>query len=114
MLIFLLSVLLALVFNGIGLIVPNYNDAMQEAMFVMSSVIMFVVMLSGLFTPISSMPDWAQKLTLANPVTHFIEGMRTVFIRGGSLAPIAQDLFILLLFAIVVDVWAMFSYKKTQ
>lgn len=113
-LIFLLSMLLALIFSGIGLIISNYSDAMQEAMFVMFFIIMFVMMLSGLFTPVASMPDWAQKLTLANPVTYFIEGMRTVFIRGGNLASIAQDLLILLLFAIVIDVWAVFSYKKIQ
>lgn len=114
LLIYLLSMLLALIFSGIGLIVSNYSDAMQQAMFVMFFIVMFVMLLSGLFTPVSSMPDWAQKMTIANPVTYFIDGMRTVFIRGGDFASIARNVLILSVFAVVIDIWAVLSYKKIQ
>ncbi len=114
LLIYLLSMLLALIFSGIGLIVSNYSDAMQQAMFVMFFIVMFVMLLSGLFTPVSSMPEWARKIALANPVTYFIDGMRTVFIRGGGLSGISHNLLVLALFAVAVDVWAVLSYKKRQ
>lgn len=111
-LIYLLSMMMALIFSGIGLIISNYSDAMQEAMFVMFFIIMFVMLLSGLFTPVSSMPDWARSVTIINPVTYYIDGMRTVFIRGGNFAGIAENMFILMIFAVVIDVWAVISYKK--
>ena len=111
-LIYLLSMMMALIFSGIGLIISNYSDAMQEAMFVMFFIIMFVMLLSGLFTPVSSMPDWARSMTIINPVTYYIDGMRTVFIRGGNFAGIAENAFILMIFAVVIDVWAVISYKK--
>ena len=38
--------------------------------------------------------------------------MRTVFIRGGNFAGIAENMFILMIFAVVIDVWAVISYKK--
>lgn len=113
-LVYLLSIVLALIFSGIGLIISNYSDAMQQAMFVMFFVIMFVMLLSGMFTPLASMTDWARNLTILNPVTYFIDGMRTVFIRGGGLASISRNLIILSVFAVVIDVWAVVSYQKTK
>lgn len=113
-LVYLLSMILALIFSGIGLIISNYSEAMQEAMFVMFFIVMFVMLLSGLFTPVSSMPDWARKMTILNPVTYFIDGMRTVFIRGGGLTSIARNVLVLLLFAAIINVWAVVSYKKIR
>ena len=75
---------------------------------------MFVMLLSGLFTPVSSMPDWARKMTILNPVAYFIDGMRTVFIRGGGLTSIARNVLVLLLFAAIINVWAVVSYKKIR
>ena len=113
-LVYLLSMILALIFSGIGLIISNYSEAMQEAMFVMFFIVMFVMLLSGLFTPVSSMPDWARKMTILNPVAYFIDGMRTVFIRGGGLTSIARNVLVLLLFAAIINVWAVVSYKKIR
>ena len=36
------------------------------------------ILMSGLFTPISSMPDWAQYITYINPLRYFMEMMRMV------------------------------------
>lgn len=113
-LVYLLFMLLALIFSGIGLIISNYSDAMQQAMFVMFFIIMFVMLLGGMFTPLAGMPDWARRLTMINPVAYFIDGMRTVFIRGGGIAGIAHDLIILSVFAVVIDVWAVVSYQKIK
>ncbi len=113
-LLFLLAMLLVLIFSGLGLIVSNYSDAMQQAMFVMWFIMVCFLLLSGLFTPVSSMPHWAQTLTLFNPLRYFIDAMRTVFIRGGSLTGVYPHLLLLTVFAVVIDIWAMISYKKTQ
>lgn len=113
-LLYLLAMLLALIFSGMGLIISNYSDAMQQAMFVMWFIMVCMMLLSGLFTPIHSMPYWAQQLTLINPLRYFIDAMRTVFIRGGGMPAIQMQCIALTVFALVMDSWAVISYRKNS
>ena len=61
-LVYLLAMLLALFFSSFGLIVSNYSDTMQQAIFVMWFFVVCLLLLSGLFTPTRSMPDWSYAL----------------------------------------------------
>lgn len=112
LLLYMLAMLLALTFSGIGLMISNYSRAMQQAMFVMWFVMVCMILLSGLFTPVSSMPDWAICITTINPMKYFIDGMRTVFIKGGTFGNITVQTSALTIFAIVTNVMAIYSYKK--
>ncbi len=112
LLIYFIAILLAFVFSGLGLIVSNYSDTMQQAIFVMWFFVVCMMLLSGLFTPISSMPSWAQTMTLFLPVRYFIDAIRTIFIRGGGFYDILPQVLALVAFAIVMDVWAVISYRK--
>ncbi len=111
-LVYMVSVLLALVFSGLGLVVSNHSDTMQQAIFVMWFFVVCMMLLSGLFTPISSMPQWAQNLTRVIPVRYYIDAMRTVFLRGGTFSDILPSTLALVLFALILDVWAVISYRK--
>jgi len=113
-LIYLLAMLLALFFSSFGLIISNYSDTMQQAMFVMWFFIVCIMLLSGLFTPTRSMPDWAYLTTYVNPMHYFIDAIRTVFIRGGGLHDVAHQLLSLLTIGTVTAVWAVTSYKKNN
>ena len=84
-LVYVLAMLLALFFSSFGLIVSNYSDTMQQAVFVMWFFVVSIMLLSGLFTPTRSMPQWAYLTTYINPMHYFIDAIRTVFIRGGGL-----------------------------
>lgn len=106
--------LLALVMSGLGLVVSNYSSQMQQAMFVMWFFMVCFILLSGLFTPVQSMPEWAQRLTLVNPIRWFIDAMRTLYVRGGTLAGTQTQLIVLAAFAVVIDTWALVSYKKND
>ncbi len=112
LLIYLIAILLAFVFSGLGLIISNYSDTMQQAIFVMWFFVTSMMLLSGLFTPISSMPSWAQTMTLFLPVRYFIDAIRTIFVRGGGLFDILPQVLALVAFAVVMDVWAVISYRK--
>jgi ABC-2 type transport system permease protein len=113
-LLYMLAILLTLIFSGMGLVVSNYSDAMQQAMFVMWFIMVCMMLLSGLFTPVRSMPNWAQTLTLINPLRYFIEAMRTVFIKGGDFYAIFIPTIALSTFAVIMDTWAVISYKKNR
>jgi ABC-2 type transport system permease protein len=58
------------------------------------------------------MPQWAQYIAAVNPVSYFIEVMRMVFLKGSSLSDISRHLGIIASFALVVNIWAVFSYRK--
>ncbi len=109
---YVISMLLALVFSGLGLIISNYSDTMQQAILVMWFFVVCMLLLGGLFTPINSMPDWAQNFTRILPVRYYIDGMRTVFVRGGTFTDILPQTLALVVFAVIMDTWAVLSYRK--
>lgn len=113
-LIYLLAMLLALFFSSFGLIISNYSDNMQQAIFVMWFFVVILLLLSGLFTPTRSMPPFAYLTTYINPVSYFIEAMRTVFIRGGNFSNIAHQVFALVGISLVMSGCAVLSYKKNN
>ena len=113
-LVYVLAMLLALFFSSFGLIVSNYSETMQQAVFVMWFFVVTIMLLSGLFTPTRSMPEWAYLTTYVNPMHYFIDAIRTVFIRGGGLREVAHQLLALLTIGLFMAAWAVQSYKKNS
>lgn len=113
-LIYLLSMLLALFFSSFGLIISNYSDTMQQAIFVMWFFVVILLLLSGLYTPTRSMPSITYLSTYINPVSYFIDAMRTVFIRGGDFDSIIHQVLALSGIGLVMGTWAVMSYKKNN
>ena len=114
LLVYLLAMLLALFFSSLGLIISNYSDTMQQAIFVMWFFVVCMLLLSGLFTPTRSMPHLAYLTTYVNPMHYFIDAIRTVFVRGGNFQSIAHQVLALLCIASFMAVWAVKSYKKNS
>ena len=113
-LVFVLAMLLALFWSSFGLIISNYSDTMQQAIFVMWFFVVTLMLLSGLFTPTRSMPAAAYATTYVNPMHYFIDAIRTVFVRGGDLRSIAHQVLALLGIGTVMATWAVASYKKNN
>lgn len=112
--VYVLAILLALFFSSFGLIVSNYSDTMQQAIFVMWFFVVCIMLLSGLFTPTRSMPSWAYLSTYVNPMHYFIDAIRTVFIRGGGFHDIAHQLLALSVIGVFMGGWAVVSYRKNN
>ena len=113
-LVYLLAMLLALFFSSLGLIISNYSSTMQQAIFVMWFFVVCIMLLSGLFTPTRSMPQWAYMSTYINPMHYFIDAIRTVFIRGGGLHETARQVLALAGIGTLMGCWAVQSYKKNS
>jgi len=97
---------------GLGLLLSTYAQTQQQSMLVSFFITMIFNLLSGLFTPIESMPHWAQIITWFNPVSYFIEVMRMVVLKGSGLADIKYQIFALLGFAVFFNSWAILNYRK--
>lgn len=100
--------------SGFGLVISNYSSTMQQAMFVIFFFMLIFILLSGLFTPIGSMPGWAQAITVVNPLKYFILVMRQVYLKGSSAGDLLPTIGALVVFAVVANVWAVVSYKKVE
>ncbi|MBR5715643.1 MAG: ABC transporter permease [Bacteroidales bacterium] len=114
LLVYLLAMFLALFFSSLGLIISNYSDTMQQAIFVMWFFVVCMLLLSGLFTPVRSMPHLAYLTTYINPMHYFIDAIRTVFVRGGSFHAITHQVLALLAIGSFMAAWAVQSYKKNS
>ena len=112
LIIYLFAFLFILSMSGFGLVISNYSNTMQQAMFVMFFFVMLFQLMSGLMTPIRSMPDWAQWITVFNPPRYFIQMMRLIYLKGGSLSDLSTEFFALLGFVAFFSLWAVASYKK--
>jgi ABC-2 type transport system permease protein len=97
---------------GIGLWVSTLVDTQQQAMFVSFFILMIYLLMSGLFTPVDSMPKWVQLLSELNPVRHFVMIVRAILIKGAGPAEIARPLGILAVFAVVVMGLSIRQYSK--
>jgi ABC-2 type transport system permease protein len=73
----------------------------------------FSWIISAWFTPIDSMPEWAQWLTYPNPMAHFVSIMRLVLLKGSSFEDVQRHFWILGMLAIVFSSLAVASYRKT-
>ena len=98
--------------TGIGLVVSNKSDTMQQAMMIAMFFLIVFILMSGLLTPIASMPRWAQWLTYANPLRYYAEMMRFVYLKGCTIFDILPQLGALFAFAVGANLWAVISYKK--
>ncbi len=110
--IYLAALLFILPMSGIGVIVANYSSTMQQTMFVMFFFVMIFVLMSGLVTPVSSMPAWAETLTRVIPPRYFVDTMRSVYLKGSTVADLWTGYASLAGFALVFNTAAALSYRK--
>lgn len=112
-LMYLYTSIYILVVLGIGLFISNFTDTQQQAMFIAWFFMVIFILMSGLFTPIESMPEWAQVITEFNPIKYFVEVMRMVMLKGSGFIDILPQLLKTILYALVMNGLAVWSYKKT-
>jgi ABC-2 type transport system permease protein len=98
---------------GIGLYISTLVDTQQQAMFVSFFVMMVYLLMSGLFTPVDSMPPWVQVVAEFNPVRHFVTIARAILLKGAGFTEILRPLVILVVFATGIFTLAVRQYRKT-
>ena len=102
-----------LVILGIGFFISNFTETQQQAMFISWFFTVIFILMSGLFTPIESMPVWAQYITEFNPIKYFVQVMRMVMLKGSNFTDILPLFIKTVIYAIIMNTLAVISYKKT-
>lgn len=106
------TMLFIIVMSSMAVIFANFSQNMQQVMFVMFFFVMVFILMSGLMTPIQSMPRWAQKVTYFIPPRYYVDIMRATYLRGASIADQLFSFSMLALYAAVFTLAAILTYKK--
>jgi ABC-type multidrug transport system permease subunit len=112
-LVYLAAAVYLIVVLGLGLGISTVTRTQQQAMFVAFFVILIFLLMSGLFTPVDSMPDWAQQVAEVNPVKHFVFIMRSVLVRGAGLETVGAPIAGLAVAGVGVLALAVLRYRKS-
>ncbi len=88
--------------TGIGLFISAFSATMQQAMLYSFMVLMPSILLSGLTTPVSNMPEVMQTATLINPLRYGINIARRIYLEGADLTLLMGDLLPLIIIGVIM------------
>lgn len=97
---------------GLGFLISNFADTQQQAMFTAWFLLIIFILMCGLFTPVESMPGWAQIANKLNPIAYFVQFMRLVLLKGAGFAEIKSNFYTVLGYAFIVNSLAVWTYRK--
>jgi ABC-2 type transport system permease protein len=113
LLVYLAAAVYLIVVLGMGLGISTVTRTQQQSMFVAFFFVLIFLLMSGLFTPVDSMPDWAQQVAEANPVKHFVSIMRAVLMRGAGIETVGRPILGLGVAGVAVLALAVMRYRKS-
>jgi len=112
-LLMLASLLYILSGLGIGLLISTTSRTQQEAFLTTFLIFMPTILLSGLMFPVNSMPVFFQWLTLVNPMRHYLEIVRGIFLKGADISALWHQFLALLLLGTGMLAIAAGRFRKT-
>jgi len=112
-LLFLCSSIFLIAVLGLALFVSTFSSTQQQFMFTGFFFIIIFILMSGIFTPLESMPVWAQKIDMINPAAYIMRINRMIMLKGSTFQDISRDIYSLALIAIAFTVLAVNRYRKT-
>lgn len=113
-LLYLFAAVYLIALLGLGLLISTLGDTQLQAMFIAFFFMMVFMLMSGFFTSIDSMPDWARRLSNATPVTHFIKVVRLIVLKGSGFDHVKTELMYLGGFGVLLNGLAIWNYRKTS
>jgi ABC-2 type transport system permease protein len=98
---------------GLALFISTFSGTQQQYMFVAFFCMIIFILMSGIFTPYESMPQWAQDFNLINPVAYLMRINRMVMLKGSAISDIGTEIVSLFVLAITFTTLAVRRYSKT-
>ncbi len=110
---FLFMFVLASALVSLGLILGGNMESVEGFQLISSFLIFPMFFFSGALFPINNLPNYLMLITVLDPVTYAVDGMRGL-ILGSSQLPIALDLGILVAFAAVMMGIGTWTFKRLK
>ena len=98
---------------GLGLFISTVSNTQQQVMYISFFFMMLFILMGGIFTPVESMPHWAQMVDRVNPIYYFMRIMRMVVLKGSGFSDLLTEFFSLLGLGIFFISLAIWKYRKT-
>ena len=111
---FLFLLVFCMLASSFALIISNYSDSTRQASLTMFFFLVIFILMSGLLTPIRSMPVWAQWLSMLDPMRHIIEALRLIYVKGSTFTELLSQFYTLTGFTALTSTWAIMSYRKNS
>lgn len=99
---------------GLGLFISTVTETQQQVMFVTFFFMMIFILMGGIFTPVESMPHWAQWLDRINPIYYFMRIMRMVVLKGSGFSDLLDEFVSLTVIGVSFLSLAIWRYRKTS
>lgn len=112
-LLFLCASIFMVAILGLALFISTFSDTQQQFMFIAFFCMIIFVLMSGIFTPYESMPMWAQKFNLINPLSYLMRINRMVMLKGSTIHDISREIYSLIIIAVCFTAFAVRRYRKT-
>jgi ABC-2 type transport system permease protein len=103
-----------LVVLGIGLFLSTISSNQQQVMFMTFFFMLTFILMSGIFTPVESMPDWAQRVNVINPYAYFMKVIRMILLKGSGFSAIKTELLAMSVYAMAILSLAVWRYRKVS
>jgi len=113
-LIFVVAIIYLFVVLGFGLFVSTVTETQQQSIFIAWFFMVVFILMGGVFTPVESMPSWAQTIAYFNPIAHFNKAIRMIMLKGSDLQDILPIIFFLSVYAFSILTLAVWRYRKVS
>lgn len=98
---------------GLGLFLSTITETQQQIMFLNFFFMLIFILMGGIFTPVESMPEWAQTINRINPIFYFMKVMRMVVLKGSGIMDMLEELISLSVLGVTFLSLAIWRYRKT-
>lgn len=113
LLLFYLTILIyGLSLVGVGLLISSMCETQQQAFIGVFVFILPAILLSGYISPVENMPQWLQTITWINPIRHFTEITKQIYLKDASLAVVWHSVWPLLVITVLTGSGAYRMFRK--
>lgn len=110
---FVFMLLVGIGFTALGITIASRMEDMSGFNLIMNFIVFPIFALSGSLFPISSLPSWAKIITMFDPLTYGVEGIRYGLLGTSSINPLMGFL-ILAGFSVIMVLIGAYSFKKMK
>jgi ABC-2 type transport system permease protein len=98
---------------AVGITISTLSRNQLQAMQMSFFFFLPSLLLSGFMFPFRGMPEWAQVIGEALPLTHFLRVLRGILLKGNGFLDIWPDLWPILVFGVVMMALGAMRYRRT-